>query len=345
MLAVGLCGLAAFVLVHLALGGLARWASECVGAHLWWRDEQLDVLEPARYRPTARPLLVVYGPSVAREAVLPDRFEQRLPELALRDDSHSITTRTDVLRYLEVLERHYGADAIPDHLVLTWTPRMLADVGAKDSALQSAIDRYLPTYVCRPIGSEEALAPKSAWEGLASRWRALGHERGRYKNALRTAGRVLTTRPLDLSCGPRDLGPRLGRAVYRGRPAKSLAEVEEKLVELGAFWRQPFTFDFPAERERILRDLAWIRAFCERHGTRLYVVTMPERSQYRSQYRPGVYEAFEQVLEEAFAGLPWARLRTRVGDDGFYDLVHVNRAGARVVTDAMVELVRNSMGG
>ncbi len=344
VLASALCALLAFALVHAAAEAVARWAERCPGAHLWWKEEQLSILEPALYEERDATRLFVYGASVAREAVHEATIVERLPDFYVRDESHSLASRSDVLRYLEYLEGAHGPEAFPEHLVLTWTPRMLADVGAQGSALGGAIDRYSPGWRRAAVGAPALLEPRGFRDSLGARWRAVLHQRSRYRNAVRTVFRVLRQRPLELDCRRRDFVPPLRRATYRHLPPKSAGRVAEILGGLNEFWRRAHTYDFAADRAAILADLDRIRAFCERHGVALYVVTMPERSGYRALYADGVYEEFLALIDEGFAADPRLHLRTLLEDDEYFDHCHANLRGARKFSRAVAEFVGNALG-
>jgi hypothetical protein len=104
-------------------------------------------------------------------------------------------------------------------------------------------------------------------------------------------------------------------------------------------------WDPDADRDRVVRDLRAWREFCDRHGTELYVVNMPEISWNRDLYAPGRYERYLEVVREGLGDTPFLDLRTMLADEEFFDSCHPTYAGCERVTDAVTEFIVRARAG
>ena len=66
---------------HLGMETLARQVELRTDAFLWWREEFLQLLTPTNYIGRGSGRLMLYGPSEAREALIPKVFDRRIPDL------------------------------------------------------------------------------------------------------------------------------------------------------------------------------------------------------------------------------------------------------------------------
>jgi hypothetical protein len=72
-----------------------------------------------------------------------------------------------------------------------------------------------------------------------------------------------------------------------------------------------------------------LRAIADRNDCRILVVNMPEGGWARRLfYKPGIYEAYMDVLREAVGDLPFVDLREELPDEGFFDWMHPTRDAA-----------------
>ena len=61
-----------FAGVHLALEASARFSERYLGAYLWKEQDYLRLFSPANHAGRGRHRLLIYGPSEAREGLIPE---------------------------------------------------------------------------------------------------------------------------------------------------------------------------------------------------------------------------------------------------------------------------------
>ena len=127
-LAVAACGLLAVALAHVAMELLSRRA-EGEGVYLWHNEEYLQTFTPTNYDRRGSDRVLLCGPSEAREALRFEVFEAELPDTRALQSAQSWGTIADCVLLLEYLDQSYGADALPEHLVLGITYRWLSNEG------------------------------------------------------------------------------------------------------------------------------------------------------------------------------------------------------------------------
>lgn len=277
------------------------------------------------------------GPSEVREAFLDEPLSAALG-LDVHQDACSMGTLHDVLLQLEYLHAAYGAQALPERLVVGFSARMVANLQASDRPLQDAIDRYSPCYAVERGGDRPRLRAKGAFAGMAS-WLALWAHRGRrYTAALKTLRRELV---VWLQPERRhDYGLRIGTLPSKFHHMRPRSEAEKLAVvdEVDGLWREVFAWR--PDPEALLAEVGALREFAAQHGVRLYAVNMPEYSVVRSRYQEGVYRRYLELLAAALGTTPFLDLRTELDDSEFFDTCHPTLAGARKLSDRLAAWLR-----
>src|SRR5690606_23898714 len=75
-----------------------------------------------------RPLMLITGPSTARENLLVERFQEAFPSHRVVQGGLSLGTLGDVVTSLDYLERVYGPRMVPRAIVIGISPRFLAEI-------------------------------------------------------------------------------------------------------------------------------------------------------------------------------------------------------------------------
>lgn len=107
-----------------------------------------------------------------------------------------------------------------------------------------------------------------------------------------------------------------------------------------SFWFKVHAWDPSADADLVRGQLERLRGFARRHGTRLFAVNLPEHRWNREGYRPGRYETYMSLVRGSLDGTPFLDLRELLEPDEFYDVGHATLAGARRVTDRVVEFMK-----
>jgi hypothetical protein len=279
--------------------------------------------------------LLIYGPSEAREGLLPEALAEALPGVEPYQNAQSMGTLDDGLLVLEYIERAYGRPAVPDAILLGISTRFIADIRPYDSPLVEGMRRYSPHFTV-PDDGPRRLVPKSAGEALAARIRLLRLQPDRYRRGVAAAAVPLL----------RAFAPVATALERRTRPGKYLqgrlapeAELRSWLTDPTSFWRSVHAWDPSHDRDRVLEELGRLRAYVARLGLRLYVVNLPESTWVRELYAPGRYEQYLALVRDGLGDTPFLDLRTFLRDEEFFDEAHPTWPGARRLSATVGEFV------
>jgi hypothetical protein len=322
------CVVLMFVGVHAALEAAARFAERHLDAYLWKEQDHLRLLSPANHADRGARRLLIYGPSEAREGLLPGDIGKAVPGLEPYQNSQSVGTLEDGLVVLRYLESAYGPSAVPQAVLLGITTRFIGDIRTQPSPLWAAIDRYSPQFRVVRGTHPPALAPRTFLESLRPRYEMLRLQPDRYRRGLfavasRTATRVVPS----LAAKRRSWEPISASKHLIGKYA-SEAATRRWLTTPGNHWALVHAWDPARDRERVTREIRMYKDFSAKHGTELYVVNLPELSWNRELYLPGRYEEYRRIVREALGETPFLDLRTFLPDELFFDDCHPTWDGA-----------------
>ncbi len=93
----------------------------------------------------------------------------------------------------------------------------------------------------------------------------------------------------------------------------------------------------------VAREFARLRGMADRLGIDLFVVNLPENPVHAPLYRPGSYDAYLRLVRASLEGVPFLDLRTLLPQERFHDAGHATWAGARIVTDTTIRVLRRSL--
>jgi hypothetical protein len=328
------CVVLMFLGVHAALEGAARYAERHLDAYLWKGQDQLRVLSPANHVGRGARRLLIYGPSEAREGLLPADLARQVPALEPYQNSLSIGTLEDGLVMLRYIEGAYGPSAVPQALLLGITTRFIADIRTRPSPLLEAIDRYSPRFrVVRGTHPPE-LAPRSFLDSLQPRLELLRLQPDRYRRGLFAIASRIATRVVPPLAARRRMWEPISPAKHLIGKSGTEAQTRRWLTAPRNHWAMVHAWDPALDRERVTQEIRMYKDFAAKHGTELYVVNLPELSWNRELYRPGRYEAYLRLVKEALGGTPFLDLRTFLSDDLFFDDSHPTwEGGIRVSSE------------
>ena len=358
-----------YVVVIVALLSLASDAESSGSVYPYKSQDWLRYQLPSLWPTGGEPLLLLTGPSTARENLLLEDFAEAFDDHRVFQGGLSLGTLGDVMASLAYVEQAFGGAALPHILVLGVSPRFMAEI-PEQRPLAQGFETYsnrfrVPGGV--PTGFE--LEPKSPLEGAAARVRFLvTQQTPRYQAVVvwglaqlleSGAGSwLIDSRParwlLSSRLGTRLLPPgaiRQGPAAhlrqlvspykYRGAERLDDATLAGWLDDPTSWWRDVYQWD-PARDSAAVRDrVLSLFAFAERHGIDLYVVNLPERSLSRQRYADGFNERFHRFLAASFDPLPVLDLRCMLPDEQFHDAEHARFAGARKITERTLEFVED----
>jgi hypothetical protein len=353
----------------LGLGRLAVWAESQFEAYPYrGGEEPIRWLMPTTFHQT--PDVLIVGPSAIGEDL---RYEIISHAIAGRVVSAALSNGTldDVSIALEYVERVHGADALPNHVVLGMTPRVLAhyprnfgparEVNAYAPFIAS-INKYSAEYSVRSEQFGSVLRPKSATE----RWSAYRDWATKQQNRHRTA--VLAaieylgdSEPVKIGFQDglpyfTDLRIPLDKANWRAsvRYVRSVGSMEAARRWLPAYrsaylnsfmeplprdfiadqvlgWQEVYDWDPLAEEDMVRFQLGRLRGFLGRHGIGLTVIHLPEHPLSRAKYNPVFYQRYLGLVVEELPEADIIDLREVPGDQ-FFDNVHLTYAGALWMT-------------
>lgn len=329
-----------FVGTHLALDAVSRHAERNLGAYLWKQDDFLRLFSPAHHDEQGRGRLMIFGPSEAREALLPEELGHRLRHLKPYQGATSWGTLEELLVTLDYLEKAYGTDAIPEVLLIGITPRFIADIRDGSERFFRGIDGYSPHFKVTGDDHPPALVPKSFFDQFTALIRITALQPDRYRRGLFA---VLNARfGSDWSILSSNERAMIRPGKYREVPADRLWA--EKAITFDR-WRRVHAWNPEETRGIIEREIGLLLGFANRHRVRLYVVNLPEHSVNRERFQPGRYAAYLDITRRAFKKTPFIDLRESLGDTNFYDEAHVTWQGARKVADTVATFITECENG
>jgi hypothetical protein len=337
--------LAMVLTAHAGLDAIADFAEVHLGAYLWKQEDYLRLLSPTYHDGRGSSRLLIYGPSEAREGLLPEEIDPLVSGLTAYQNAQSMGTLEDGLLMLEYLERAYGDDAIPKAILVGVTPRFLASIRVMPSPLVEGIKKYSTDFDVVEGDGPPRLVRKSraaaAWAGL--QWLAI--EPDRYRRGL-VAVAAPALRPYipNISIIERRL-TRPSKYLTDRVATQSEAAIRRWLVTPGNFWELVHQWDPAPDRARIVEQLHELLAILRRHGVELYVVNLPELSWNRELFRPGRYEEYVSILREGIGATPFLDLRTFLADDEFFDDAHPTWSGGIRVSRRVAAFIQDSRGG
>jgi hypothetical protein len=329
-LAVLATALGLLVAVHVALEATAQFAERHLDAMLWKPQNHLPLFSPWNHVDRGATRLLIYGPSEAREGLLPEELAPWLDGLQPYQSSQSTGTLEDCLLLLEYIEREYGPSAIPRALLLGITTRFIADIYVQPSPLQSGMVLYSPHLV--PVGDDHppALVPRGTIDSLKARWRLRSIQPDRYRLGLWAVGTGALTAvaPALVLVRPLWVYTRPAKYFETGQPPD---RIKAWIETPGNHWEKVHNWDPEASRPRVTDELGRLMSIAKRNDIALFVVNMPETSWNRQRYKPGRYEAYLSIVRSAIGTTPFLDLRTFLADEEFYDDSHpLWPAGRRV---------------
>jgi hypothetical protein len=330
-----LCVAGMFVGVHVALEGAARFAERRLDAYLWKEQDYLRLLSPANHAGRGARRLLIYGPSEAREGLLPRELVRKVPDLEPYQNSQSLGTLEDGLVVLRYVEGAYGRSAVPQAILLGITTRFVGDFRTRPSPLWDGIDKYSPTFrVVRGTHPPE-LAPRTFLESLQPRFEMLGLAPDRYRRGLFAIASRTATRLMPSLADHRITWEPISPSKHLIGKYDTEAGTKRWLTTTGNAWALVHGWDPELDRERVTREIGWYKDFAARHGSELYVVNLPEISWNRELYQPGRYEAYLSIVKEALGETPFLDLRTFLPNELFFDDGHPTWDGGKRVSEAV----------
>ncbi len=311
-----------FASAHLVLEAAAHFAESRLDAYLWKRQDYLRVFSPTYHLDRGHDRLWIYGPSEAREGLLPEEIKHAIPELTPYQNAQSVGTLEDGLIALEYIERAYGRSAIPQAILLGITPRFIGDIRRRSSPLQDGINKYSPHFTVVRGTHPPALVPRSMIESLQARLTLMSLQPDRYRRGVfAIASRVATSLVPALAANKWSWVPVSAAKYLEGRYA-SMEATKIWLEVPGNVWEAVHAWDPEKDSDRVTHELQVLLNFVDSHGIELYVVNLPELSWNRKLFEPGRYEAYLRIVEDVLGDTPFLNLRTYLPDDDFFDDAH-----------------------
>jgi hypothetical protein len=311
-----------FAGAHAVLESIARFSERYLDAYLWKQQDHLRLFSPANHANRGHGRLWIYGPSEAREGLLPEQIACITGGLHPYQNSQSLGTLEDGLLVLEYIERAYGRSAIPDAILMGITPRFIANIRTRRSPLFTGINKYSPHFKVVETDGGPLLVPKTAWESARSQWSLLELQPDRYRRGVFAIFSRIGARAAPSLAADKRLWQPIAPAKYLTGKYASEQSVRKWLKTPGNAWEMVYDWEPQQDRVRVTRQLHRLTNFAARHGIQLYVVNLPELSWTRELYRPGRYEAYLSVVREALGPIPLLDLRTFVADEDFFDDAH-----------------------
>jgi hypothetical protein len=334
---------ASVLAAHVGFEAAARWAELRLGAYLWKNQDQLRALAAHLHVDRGHDRLSIFGPSEAREGLLPDVIGPALPGIRAYQNAQSMGTFDDALLMLDYIARAHGPTAVPRRLLLGVTPRFVANLRTTPSPVVDSVRTYSPFFDVDAAQNPPSLVPRPFGRGLVARWRLLGLQPDRYRRGL-VALALAAAHPF----AP-DIATRYSRRWlrpsndFRGRWASDEA-TERWLLADDGFWRLVHAWDPADDRARVTDEFHRLIDYANRYGVRVYVVNLPELSMVRARYRPGRYDAYLATVREAIGETPFLDLRTFLRDDEIWDDAHPTLDGAVRLSTEVAAFIRQHDG-
>jgi hypothetical protein len=355
----------AFLLVSVALQAGARRVLATGEVYPYGREDWLRYLVPELW-PSDGKLLLMMGPSPAREDLLVEEFAAAFTEHRVFQGTFSLGTLGDVMAALEYVERVYGTAALPRILILGTSPRFLAEIPA-DRPFSIGINRYSRWYrVPGRSANGFGLEAKSALSGLFDHTEfMLRKQQPRYAAMYGwLVLRIVDWEPVARVSRQPSMQSGLMRLLLPGKayqlglheyareltapnkyrnappPDFTAAALAQSIDHPNSWWKSVFLWDAAQDAPAIRERVQLLRDFTSQRGIEMYVVNLPESSPVRSRYDPERYDRYRALLHTVLDTVPLLDLHCALPDVGFYDADHARFAGARSVTERVIEFVR-----
>lgn len=337
--------LAALVLGHASLESLARWAEAKPHYYLWAVDDHLMLFNQSRmigrHAPAAR--MFVFGASEAGEGIVDGVMERRLPGMSVEHLSFDGATFNDILLQLNYIEQVYGRAALPSHVLIALSPRVMANalLDKFGNRLPDSVNRFSSAVSVDDSGSLPRLVPKSRLRAIQAWLDFRLFQTERYRAAATALLFEIGSR-LHLPQAQRaSLLESLQKAKLRHRVRTSDKALKSVLTESG-HWQVTHAWKASEHRDAIDREFDYLIGFARRNGIQLYVVNLPEWQVNKQMFEPGVYDDYLQVVRQACGAYPFLDLGDMLTDREFADAVHPTAKGAEKVSQAIADFVRQN---
>ncbi len=339
-IAVLLCLVGAAALAHLSFEGASLASERYLGAYLWKHQDYLRLFSPANHVNRGRGRIYLYGPSEAREGLLPEEIDRLVPGWHAYQGSQSVGTLEDALVVLRYLEGAYGESAVPEALLLGITPRFVGNVRPYESPLVEAINKYSPHFSLIQRDGASRLEPKPATAAFAARWALLSLAPDRYRRALVSiAGAAAVAIAPAFAHDRRRLQLTMPAKYLDGKYYPSPAALQRALTVADRRNTWPRVHVWDVDVERVSRELREVMAFVERYDRQVFVVNLPEHSMNRAMFDPNRYDTYLATVRSAIGATPFLDLRTLLSDDDFWDEMHPTWKGGVAVSRAVAAFV------
>ena len=366
------------------LGRLAVWAEFQFEAYPYDVGEDgMRVLLPGVLG-RATPKVMIAGPSAVREGILYEVISQAVGGRVV-SAGLSNGTLDDITITLEYVLRVYGREALPQHLILGLTPRVVANLPRSfgpertlgvHAPLIPTLNRYSPHYAVRsqPLGS--VLERKSAWAAWVARWRWLAKQQPRYRTALLAAVEFMVDDdPLKVgfqaefppvanfrtpfSQADWRITRRYVRAVgirtasrhwlpaYRSLYLKNLMPPEpvDTIRRYLETWEVVHAWDPDSEESLVRSQLRRLRDLLAEYGVSLMVLHMPEHPLSRDRYNKDFYHRYTELVAEELPDATILDLWELLPADSFYDNIHLTYLGASAITEVVIRALEQQAKG
>jgi hypothetical protein len=338
---VSACVLVAYSGTNLAMDRTARWVEEEQDGYLWWQEEWMQLFGANNFADRGRGRIQLTGSSEVREGFLFDEFEAELQGFDVYNNAFSNLTLETLLVVLQYIETVYGPGAMPEKVVVGFTPQtLLGPPSMEASYLPAVIDRYSPL-VSLDAGMRPArLIRKGRIDSLIARYHYLTHQSRRYQGALRGVMRagILVVWPEMADRYWLRLG--LVPSIYHHLPRR---DQKERLQTLRRNYPSPP--DPVALAATVRAQWAVLQDLMVAHDIELYVVNMPQSTFLRDDYYKAMYDDYEQLLRSVAGDVPYLDLARLLRDDEFYDMTHPTLAAARRTSRRVAQFVSETDAG
>lgn len=338
MTGASMCVLAAYVVANVAMDRAAQWVEVEQNGYLWWSEEWMQLFGANNFVNRGRNRILLAGSSEVREGFLFDEFEAELEGFDVYNNAFSNQTLETLIIVLQYIETVYGPSAMPEKIVLGFTPLTLLDVPPlEESYLPRVIERYSPR-VRLDIEKRPARLIRKGWgDSFVARYRYLKHQGRRYRGALRG---LMRAGILWLSPAMADrywLRLRLVPSLYHHLPPR---DQQERLQALRRILPSP---PDPVARAATVRgQWAVLQDLVVTHAIDLYVVNVPQSTFLRDDYYRTTYSEYERLLRDVVGDTPYLDLARFLRDDEFHDMTHPNLAAARRTSRRVAQFIRET---
>jgi hypothetical protein len=356
---------AVYLLVVGALQVLVRHVESTGQVYPYRQEDWLRYLLPTLWPADGQPLILLTGPSNAREGLLVEEFASAFPGHRVFQGSISAGTLADVVAALAYVEAEHGTTALPGVIVIGFSTRFVAEI-PRTRPFAIGLNRYSGSHrmVEVPVGPA-TLQHKPYGAGALSRLRFLLLKQGeRYAAAAywllarsvtteldaKMRGTGLLESPVARLLLPhraRQLGlhawavEQVSPYKYRGAGPEVREMFFRALDDPRSYWPDVWEWNAAEHEREVVERLGALRDFASSHGIELYAVNLPEGSANRVRYHGSNAIDYRDVLLEGLDTLPVLDLRCLLDDDAFVDAEHARVRGAREVTRRVIEFVQD----